>query len=61
MLCTANFQSIQTKSYQVKNYITDHDVDIFFISETWVHDNLRDALILSAATPLGFAHLSFLV
>ena len=54
-----NFQSIQTKSHQVKDYITDHDIDIFFITETWVHDNLRDSLILSAATPPGYAYLSF--
>ena len=54
-----NFQSIQTKSHQVKDYIIDHDIDIFFITETWVHDNLRDALILSAATPPGFTYLSF--
>ena len=55
----ANVQSIQTKSHQVKDYIIDHDVDIFFITETWVPDNLRDAMILSAATPPGFAYLSF--
>ena len=58
-LSDANFQSIQTKSHQDKDYITDRDIDIFFITETWVHDNLRDALILSAATPSGFAYLSF--
>ena len=51
----ANFKSIQTKSHQVKNYISDHDIDIFFIIESWVQDNLRDDLILSAATPPGFA------
>ena len=55
----ANFQSIETKSHQIKDYIIDHDIDIFFITETWVHGNLRDALILSAATPPGFAYLSF--
>ena len=54
-----NFQSIQTKSHQVKDYIIDHDIDISFITETWVHDNLRDALILSVAKPPGFAYLSF--
>ena len=54
-----NFQSIQTKSHLVNDYIIDHDIGIFFITETWVHDNLRDALILSAATPPGFAYLSF--
>ena len=54
-----NFQSIQTKSHQVKDYIIDHDIDIFFITETWVYDNLRDSLILSAATPPGYAYLSF--
>ena len=55
----ANFQSIQTKSLQVKDYIIDHDIDILFINWTWVHDNLRDALIVSAATPFWFCKPQF--
>ena len=51
---------IQTKYHcQVKDHIIDHDIHIFFITETWVHDDLWDALFLSATTPPGFACLRF--
>ena len=52
-----NARSVSNKTTAVSNYIIEEDVDIMFVTETWL--NINDALVVGECTPPCYDFLSF--
>ena len=55
-VCLWNAHSIRNKSAELCDYITDHDVDIMFLTETWL--NSEDDVVIGECTPPGYTFLN---
>ena len=59
--CLINARSINTKSFFIKDFVVDHDLDILAITETWTQPDLFEQnLIINCLCPTGylFRHVS---
>ena len=56
-LSVVNAQSLRNKTLQISEYITDNDIDICFITETWLKEG--DEPLITEATPINynFSHI----
>ncbi|XP_072021839.1 uncharacterized protein [Amphiura filiformis] len=54
--CLWNVQSAANKTTQIADYIQEHDIDVFIMTETWLHD--YDAVIIGELTPPGYTYLN---
>ena len=53
-----NVRSLKNKCYVVSEYITDHNIDILCLTESWINDNISDLLCLNSATPSAYSFIS---
>ena len=59
--CLINARSINNKSFFIKNFVVDHDLDILAITETWTQPDLFEQnLIINCLCPTDylFRHVS---
>ena len=53
-----NVRSLKNKCDVVSEYISDHNIDILCLTESWINDNISDLLCLKSATPSGYSFIS---
>ena len=53
-----NVRSARQKTDQINQYITQNDVDIMALTETWLTNNDRDRKWISALTPDGYKFIN---
>ena len=53
-----NVRSLKNKCDVVSEYISDHNIDILCLTESWINDNISDLLCLQSATPSGYSFIS---
>ena len=54
--CLWNARSLRNKAQRTCDYILEHDIDIFVITETWLKED--DQVIIGECTPPGYTFLS---
>ena len=55
-VCLWNAHSVRNKSHLLHDYISEYEVDIMCITETWLRSD--DDVIIGECTPLGYSALS---
>ena len=53
-----NVRSLKNKCDVVSEYISDHNIDILCLTESWIDDKISDLLCLKSATPSGYSFIS---
>jgi hypothetical protein len=54
-MCLLNPWSICNKSLEINDFISDQDLDILAITETWLSGNITDNAVISALLPKGYS------
>lgn len=55
---TINATSVCNKTDEILDLISDHNIDLLIITESWIKSNEIDCSVLKAITPLGFSMFS---
>ena len=55
-VCLWNAHSIRNKTFLLHDYISEHDLDLMMITETWLREG--DSAIINECTPPGYTLLS---
>ena len=50
-----NARSVRNKRLLIKDYVVDNDVDIFALTETWLHPDNRDDQVIGDLIPVGYS------
>ena len=50
-----NARSVRNKRLLIKDYVVDNDVDIFALTETWLHSDNRDDQVIGDLIPVGYS------
>ena len=50
-----NVRSVRNKRLLIKDYVVDNDVDIFALTETWLHPDNRDDQVIGDLIPVGYS------
>ena len=53
--CLLNACSVKNKSFVIKDFIVDDNIDVLAITETWLQANIFDQLTVNDICPKGFA------
>ena len=55
--CLLNARSTKNKIIDLLDYIVDHELDLFFFTETWLGHTARDQTIIGTLCPAGYSFL----
>ena len=53
--CLLNPRSIKNKATDLLDYTVDHELDLFFFTETWLGHTARDQTIIGILCPAGYS------
>ena len=52
--CLLNARSVKSKSFVIKDFVVDNDIDILAITETWLQANFSAQITVNEICPTGF-------
>ena len=53
--CLLNACSVKNKSFVIKDFVVDYNIDVLAITETWLQADISDQLTVNDICPTGFA------
>ena len=53
-LSLLNARSVRNKSFIVKDFVVDNNIDILAITETWLQDDISNQITINNICPTGF-------
>ncbi|EDO32304.1 predicted protein [Nematostella vectensis] len=57
-LCLLNARPVKSKSFIIKDFVVDNNIDILAITETWLKDDINDQLTVNDICPSGFFYIT---
>ena len=54
-ICLLNARSVKNKSFVIKDFVVDENIDVLAVTETWLQADISDQLTVNDICPTGFA------